>query len=556
MQMRVVATTFLVSAIVVGAIGLFSVVGIRSGLITHKAEDASSVATATTAELQSVIASVTSEATFTDELRDAVYEIGARSQSPGGFYIRVAPASGTERSFEYPDTVRLADVGGEAGDPLPKKFFTAIEGEESTPALVVTDTLRGTVISGRGDYVVYYVFPMSKEVRTLNLVQTWVWATESALVLLLVLISWLVTRQVVTPVRMAARVAERLSAGRLHERMAVKGQDDLARLASSFNKMAVNLQQQIGQLEDLSRMQRRFVSDVSHELRTPLTTVRMAADLLHSEREAFEPDVARSAELMQRELDRFEALLVDLLEISRYDAGAAVLDAESVDIVPVLRRAVDQCERLASRRGTPLLVQIPGTMCAAEIESRRIERILRNLIVNAIEHAEGGPVEITLAADVDAVAISVRDYGVGMSPEAVEHVFERFWRADPARSRATGGTGLGLSISLEDAHLHGGWLQAWGEPGVGSNFRLTLPRHANGGFRQSPLPLRPVSIHSPLVEPADDMSSIPARAASLVRAAAARVTAPLTGDAPRSDDEEPPARASDDTASHAKRPAP
>src|SRR5205085_11386980 len=139
-------------------------------------------------------------------------------------------------------------------------------------------------------------------------------------------IAWLVTRQIVKPVQHTARIAEMLSAGRLQERLAIRGVDELAKLGTSFNKMADNLQRQIRELEDLSRVQRRFVSDVSHELRTPLTTVRMAADVLHEARDSFDSATARSAELLQTQLDRFEALLSDLLEISRFDAGAATLD--------------------------------------------------------------------------------------------------------------------------------------------------------------------------------------------------------------------------------------
>ncbi|MGR6997896.1 histidine kinase dimerization/phospho-acceptor domain-containing protein [Yinghuangia aomiensis] len=165
------------------------------------------------------------------------------------------------------------------------------------------------------------------------------------LVLLLVAIAALVTRQVVTPVRMAAWIAERLAAGRLEERMRPNGEDDLARLGSSFNKMASTLQNKIRQLEDLSRMQRRFVSDVSHELRTPLTTVRMAADVLHEARGNFDPAVSRSAELLQTQLDRFEALLSDLLEISRFDAAAAVLESDALDLRDLVGRVVDAANR-------------------------------------------------------------------------------------------------------------------------------------------------------------------------------------------------------------------
>ncbi|KOV81949.1 ATP-binding protein, partial [Nocardia sp. NRRL S-836] len=126
-----------------------------------------------------------------------------------------------------------------------------------------------------------------------------------------------------------------------------------------------------------------------------------------------------------------------------------------------------------------------------ELDSRRVERILRNLLANAIDHGEGQPVELTMRGNEDAVAITVRDHGVGLRQGEAELVFSRFWRADPSRNRRTGGTGLGLSISLEDARLHGGWLEAWGEPGHGAVFRLTLPRRHGEELRESPLPLAP-----------------------------------------------------------------
>ena len=304
-------------------------------------------------------------------------------------------------------------------------------------------------------------------------------------------IAWVVTRQVVTPVRRAAAVAERLASGKLNERMASHGEDDLALLATTFNEMADSLQSQIRQLEGLSRVQQRFVSDVSHELRTPLTTIRMAVDLIHSSRQDFEPSVARSAELLQGELDRFESLLADLLEISRFDAGAANLDLEPVDLRTTLRKVVDAARPLADRRGTHLTLDLPNTPCEAEVDERRVERILRNLVVNAIEHSEGHPVVATARSDGDAVAVVVEDRGVGLRAGEASLVFNRFWRADPARARTTGGTGLGLAIALEDARLHNGWLQAWGRPGEGARFRLTLPRRSGESITLAPLPLDP-----------------------------------------------------------------
>ncbi len=338
---------------------------------------------------------------------------------------------------------------------------------------------------------IYYVFPLSQDESNLQLVELSLVIAGLILVLALVGIAWFVSRQVVTPVRMAAGIAERLAAGRLEERMRVRGEDDLASLANSFNKMAANLQNQIRRLEELSRVQRRFVSDVSHELRTPLTTVRMAADLIHEARDSFDPVVARSAELLQNQLDRFEELLADLLEISRFDAGAAILDAEPVDLRALVQRVVDSSAPLAERKGSDVIVEAPDEPCVAEVDARRIDRVLRNLVVNAIEHGEGRDVVIKVAVSEDAVAVAVRDHGVGLRPGESSLVFNRFWRADPARARTTGGTGLGLAIALEDARLHHGWLQAWGEPGGGSQFRLTVPRTTRVELLRSPIPLEP-----------------------------------------------------------------
>jgi len=312
-----------------------------------------------------------------------------------------------------------------------------------------------------------------------------------ALVVLLAAIASLVTRWVVLPVRHAARAAQRVSAGHLEERMQVLGVDDLAALATSFNDMAASLQAKLRELEDLSSLQRQFVSDVSHELRTPLSTIKMAADLLFESRQELDAAGGRSVELLQSQLERFEALLVDLLEISRYDAGAATLDADLTDVCDLVRRSADDAQQLAEHKGSRIEFRLPAAGCFAEVDRRRVERILRNILVNAVEHGEGKDVVVTAAMDSAAVAVSVRDNGVGLRPGEQQRVFERFWRADPARARSTGGTGLGLAISLEDARLHGGWLQAWGEPGKGSVFRLTLPRVAGQELVGSPLPLGP-----------------------------------------------------------------
>jgi two-component system, OmpR family, sensor histidine kinase MtrB len=339
----------------------------------------------------------------------------------------------------------------------------------------------------------YLLFPLTAEQRTLNLVQSTLVLGGVVLLVLIAGIASLVTRQVVVPVRQAAEVAERFAHGHLSERIPVVGEDDMARLGTSFNEMAASIQRQIRQLEEFGELQRGFTSDVSHELRTPLTTVRMAADLLYESRDKLHPVLHRPAELLVSELDRFETLLADLLEISRLDAGVAELHSELVDVRGTVADALASVRAVVDRAGTPVELDLPADEVLAEIDPRRVERIVRNLLTNALDHGEGRPVQLVVAADSDAVAVLVRDHGIGLQPGQPELVFTRFWRGDPSRDRRTGGTGLGLSISLEDARLHGGWLQAWGEPGQGSVFRLTLPRGRGIELTGSPLPLGPDS---------------------------------------------------------------
>lgn len=357
----------------------------------------------------------------------------------------------------------------------------------SGPALIVGSPSTSSVTN----LELYLIFPLNNEESTIALVRGTMATGGIVLLGLLAAIALLVARQIVLPVRSASRIAERFAEGHLTERMPVRGEDDMARLAVSFNDMAESLSRQITQLEEFGNLQRRFTSDVSHELRTPLTTVRMAADLIHDHSDDLDPALRRSTELMVNELDRFETLLADLLEISRHDAGVAELAVEAVDLRSTVQSALDNVGHLAADAGVQLDVDMPTDGVIAEVDPRRVERILRNLIANAIDHAERKPVEIRMAADEDTVAVTVRDHGVGLRPGEEKLVFSRFWRSDPSRVRRSGGTGLGLAISIEDARLHQGRLEAWGEPGNGACFRLTLPLVRGHKVTTSPLPLKP-----------------------------------------------------------------
>ena len=359
----------------------------------------------------------------------------------------------------------------------------------SGPALLI-----GTPAPSRvTNLELYLIFPLTNEENTITLVRGTMATGGLVLLVLLAGIALLVSRQVVLPVRSASRIAERFAEGHLSERMPVRGEDDMARLAVSFNDMAESLQRQINNLEEFGNLQRRFTSDVSHELRTPLTTVRMAADLIYDHAEDLDPSLRRSTELLVGELDRFEGLLNDLLEISRHDAGVAELSVEATDLRLTVNNALTKVGHLADEAGIELFVEEPDHEVIAEVDPRRVERILRNLIANAIDHAEHKPVQIKMACDEDTVAVTVRDSGVGLRPGEEKLVFSRFWRSDPSRVRRSGGTGLGLAISIEDARLHQGRLEAWGEPGKGACFRLTLPLIRGHKVTTSPLPLKPTA---------------------------------------------------------------
>jgi two-component system, OmpR family, sensor histidine kinase MtrB len=494
LQLRVAATTLVITGVAVIGIGIFIVDQVSSGILSAKRDAAVNQARAGENIARSQLVNVDSTARGDVELASEQIvsnlsaSAGASNGGSGQFSISIEstdPAAGTSTDPDIPNTLRDVVLAGKTA--VQYSEVRTADGKSRSPGLIV-----GYPVQARtGVFELYYKFPLTAEQQTIDLLQRTVLVSGLALILLVVGIAMLVTRQVVRPVRVAAQTAGRLAAGDLSQRISVRGADDIARLGRSFNDMAGSLQRQIRRLEDLSRVQRRFTSDVSHELRTPLTTIRMASELLHSERTQFPPELARSAELLRAELDRFEALLADLLEISRYDAGVASLESETVDIRGVVASTVEATRMLAERHGSEVVVEQPPHPVPVEMDSRRVERILRNLLGNALDHGEGRQVEIRVGYDDDAVAVTVRDHGLGLKPGEAGLVFNRFWRGDPSRSRLTGGSGLGLAISLEDARLHDGWLQAWGERGHGAQFRLTLPRHAGHTLTASPLPLSP-----------------------------------------------------------------
>ena len=522
LPLRVVLTVFVASVLVLVLGGFLLMQQATIGVIDGKKETAKSAArqAVNTAQQQLNAADLTGDVNVDKLLLDLATGFADRAGEQYEVIIitpdQTITAGNAAASSIPPELRREVEL---SNDLL--LTSTEIDYRDMRPSVAGLAAGATLTLPGTGRYQIYLMFPLTQEVATLAVLRYAVVTTGAILVILLTFIAALVSRQVVTPVRAARRAAESLASGNLHDRMKVRGQDDLARLATSMNYMASELEKQINTLEELSAVQHRFVSDVSHELRTPLTTVRMAAEVLHEARDDFDPVAARSAELLQKELDRFEALLTDLLEISRFDAGAATLNPEEADLRDLVQRVVEANAPLAETNHTEITVHASGE-AKAEVEPRRIERILRNLLVNAIEHSEGHPIDIFIESDDAAVAVAVRDHGVGFQASQARQVFHRFWRGDAARARTVGGTGLGLSIAMEDANLHGGWLTAWGRPAMGAQFRLTLPRKAGAILETSPLPLVPRDLVGPggtrldgLEAPAPVSPSSPAMPASV-----------------------------------------
>lgn len=492
LQVRVVGSILLLSLVVVAllAFGMTTVVADR--LLSAKVSAASNEITQAAATVETQISATDASSSIQTRLNSArasvnsarssganggdltaaekssVYDVVLLAPNPDGSMVSAPEANGPTISDSLQAMVR--DGQGNVA----YEFDTFRKSDGSSYKALVIGTPTDTDIRG---VELYLIMPLTAEESTLALMRGIAAFGGVVLVVLLVGIMWLLTQQVTMPVRSASRIAERFASGHLRERMVVDGEDEMARLAISFNSMAESFSKQIHQLQEYGSLQRQFTSDVSHELRTPLTTVRMAADMIYDHSDSLDTYTKRAAELMVRELDRFEALLNDLLEISRHDAGVAELSEERIDVRSIIKSAWSQVEHLSEEVGAPVTFDVPDEPVFAHVDARRIERILRNILANAFDHSESNPINVKLVESSDHFSISVTDHGVGLKPGQEELVFNRFWRADPSRKRHSGGTGLGLAISREDALLHGGSITAEGEWGVGSTFTVTIPKH-------------------------------------------------------------------------------
>lgn len=416
-----------------------------------------------------------------EDLNDVVESLAGRRGAGGRFDVVLEGPLGAGRNGR---TIHSSAEPAVAA--LPERLVHEIASSRGTywtfTELSEADgTVPGVAVGGQvhipgngGTYAMYYLFSLADQDKTLGFVRWTLALGGLVLVLLLGSIAWFLSRRTLAPIRLARRAADRYGSGRLEQRMYVKGDDEVAGLSMSFNQMAASLQSQIRRLEELSRTQRRFVVDVADQLSAPLAAVAAATESLRDRNGELDPEICRTVERLEAELEHLEALLFDLSELSRFDAGLAVLDIGIVDLVDIAEHAAS---RIGARQpGTKIVVDYDGPVLV-EADAHRVDRIVAHLLTNAVEHSGSERIEVRVAHTEDAATLAVRDFGEGLSPGDVRRVFLRFWRKNPSHAR--GGTGLGLSIARKDAELHGGALKSWSAPGRGAQFVLTLPlRHA------------------------------------------------------------------------------
>jgi two-component system, OmpR family, sensor histidine kinase MtrB len=357
--------------------------------------------------------------------------------------------------------------------------FVYVKSPEGTGRmLIVGAPIRIEQSDQVGVQQAYFFYPLNFQEETLARLSNFLLIVGAGLLAAVVILAAISIGRVLKPIQRARDVAEEIAAGNLAARIPqATSQDDFGKLAESFNRMTDNLAQKIGELEHVGSLQARFVSDVSHELRTPLATVRMAADYIHAARTGLPPDAQRAAVLLERELERFENLLEDLLEISRFDAGVINLEPVEVDLSGLLDEVVDALDPIAHGRKVDVGLEVDPSQGQPLVaaDPRRLDRVFSNLVKNAIEHTVEGAVRIWVGRRGRDVVVTVTDDGEGIPAEDLPHIFERFYRADVHRARTLGGTGLGLAIALENVNLHRGSIDVQSEVGHGSTFTVTLP---------------------------------------------------------------------------------
>ena len=453
---RLVATFALVAALTSAAVAVTSYYITREAVLQR----AESVARR---EAQAALASV-AETLPPSPSRAQVAELVQRLKARGGAEFDVV-AVFADGSF---DTTSISLTA----DSVPPALPGPVAGGRVALVRASASGDPFVVVGGRpaGAPAFYLFFPLEDATEDLQLLRNILAAVGVGAVLLSAAVGAAAARGLMRPLRQARTAAHRLEVGLLGTRLPEGGGDEFADLGHAFNRMAEALERSMGDLRELEASHRRFVADVSHELRTPLTALTTAADVLEAHRAGLDEAGGRAARLLVRESHRLAALVEDLMEISRLDAGAAPMAWEPVDVYQLVGAAL-------SSRGWGDRVEVvaaDGEPATTLADPRRLDAIVANLVGNAFEHG-APPVRVGVSSTAAEVVVEVADAGPGIAPDHLAHVFDRFYKADPARPGGRG-SGLGLAIARENARLHGGDLTVASRPGSGATFTLRLPR--------------------------------------------------------------------------------
>ena len=453
---RLVVTFVLVAALTSAAVAVTSYYITREAVLRRAESVAEREARAVLADVAQTLPSRPGRA--------QIAEVVERLKARGGAQFDVV-AVGNDGAFETTSISLSADsVPAALADPVEAGRVALVRASASGDPYVV--------VGGRpaGLPAFYVFFPLSDVTADLELLRNVLAAAGVAAVLLSALVGAAAARGLLRPLRQARTAAHRLEVGLLGTRLPEGGGDEFADLGHAFNRMAEALEASVGDLRALEANHRRFVADVSHELRTPLTALTTAADVLEAHSGGLDEAGSRAARLLVRESHRLATLVEDLMEISRLDAGAAPMAWERVDVVQLVGAAV------SSRGwGSQVHVATSGEHGATTVaDPRRLDAIVANLVGNALEHG-APPVRVLVASTVDEVVVVVADAGPGIPADHLTRIFDRFYKADPARPGGRG-SGLGLAIARENARLHGGDLTVASPPGSGAAFTLRLPR--------------------------------------------------------------------------------
>ena len=399
---------------------------------------------------------------------------------PAGTNADTFPATGLPAAFRLRgDVEEIVDFG----DGKPYYSDAALSGALD----VLPANLRSTVSSGHLGYAwqtlagravlvvagqaaagpaIYFIFPAGSIDTALGQLRLGLGVAALVALLLAIATAGLIARGILRPVRSGSAAAARIAAGDLSARVPGGGRDEFASWAAEFNRMADSLESTIGRLAASESQNRRFVADVAHELRTPLTALVAEASLIEGGLTDLPPDARRAAELLVADVRRLRTLVEDLMELSRFDAQAEEAERRPVDLGRIVTAAV-------AARLPEAAVSLPPEPVVVESDVRRLDRIVGNLLDNARTHAPGAPVEVSVSREGDHATVAVADRGPGVAPETLDHLFDRFFKAE--RSRRSGSSGLGLAIAAEHAALLGGTLAARARAGGGLELLMTLP---------------------------------------------------------------------------------